>query len=127
MEKELVALLQQYMTSWVNADKELFLSLLSSDIYLVECYGASYKGVEETKKWFEEWNRKGKVLAWNLYESYYDPDKDMLIATWEFHVQYPEENEPVFDGVTLMQATDGKIHRLFEYSMKHDLFRPYKD
>ncbi|MCC8022482.1 MAG: nuclear transport factor 2 family protein [Clostridiales bacterium] len=125
--EEQTALLKQYMESWVRQDKAQFLSTLHPDLYLVECYGASYRGLAEAERWFDAWNREGRVVSWTLQDTWYDPKRDTLFGTWEFQAEHAREPEPCFDGITALQCRDGKIARLFEYERKHDKFRPYAE
>lgn len=119
-------LLQRYIDSWLKRDKQSFLNTLANSIDIRECYGASYSTKREADIWFTEWNKLGKVLDWRIQETYYDCEKDLFFATWVFHYQYPDITEPIFDGITIMKAKDGKIVKLHEYQTKHKRFYPYK-
>lgn len=36
------------------------------NIVYSECYGPEYRGISQIVKWFVEWNKRGKVLEWNI-------------------------------------------------------------
>ncbi len=126
---ERARLLTAYIQSWLDDDKRMFLDTLHADIHIVECHGASYVGKNEADCWFEAWNAVGKVLSWEIAETYYDPAKDALMATWVFQYQHPDTHglPSCFDGISVLNVREGRIIRLYEYSMKHDLYRPYRD
>lgn len=121
-----ITLLQQYITSWLTKDKQLFLDTLADPIDIRECYGASYSTKTQAEAWFTEWNKRGSVLDWNILDTFFDAQRNILFATWEFNHCYPDVSETRFDGITIMAAHDGKITFLHEYETKHKRFYPYK-
>ena len=60
-------LIRQYCQSWLAQDRALFLSTLSPNIQVAECYGPLYWGIDEVRCWFDDWHSgpgKGKVIRW---------------------------------------------------------------
>ena len=126
--EEMVALLKEYIESWLRQEKLQFLSILAEDILIVECHGASYIGIQETEKWFDTWNHQNKVVHWEINSTWYDQEKNTLLATWEFRAEdNGGEEVSCFDGVSIMTTHKNKITQLYEYSMKHEKYRPFKE
>lgn len=83
-------LFENYIDSWLTKELKLFLSLLSSDIYIRECYGATYLSLAQAEKWFIHWNQpdNNKVLSWKICKHYYDFDEEVSIFEWSFAYIY---------------------------------------
>lgn len=124
---ENISLLEKYIKSWLIQDKEMFLNTLNDKVDIRECYGASYACKSEAEAWFTEWNKRGKVLDWKILDVFFDSERCLLFATWEFNHRYPGINEPRFDGITMMAVENGKITLLYEYETRHERFYPYKE
>ena len=120
-------LFENYIDSWLTKDLKLFLSLLSSDIYIRECYGATYLSLAQAEKWFIHWNQpdNNKVLSWKICKHYYDFDEGVSIFEWSFAYVYKGE-ESSFDGASFVSTKDGKITNLKELQISDKLYFPYK-
>jgi len=118
-------LLSRYIQSWIRQDKQMFLDTLSDKVDIRECYGASYTTKDEAEKWFSEWNNLGKVLTWEINDTYFDSEQEILFCTWEFNHHYPGYSPSLFDGITVLKIQDNKIFMLHEYETKHQRFYPY--
>lgn len=51
---------------WLDKDVDAVKEIFSDDIIYGECYGPVYKGIGQIIRWFEDWNRKGTVLQWDI-------------------------------------------------------------
>lgn len=98
--------------SWIkdiDAVKEIF----SDDIIYSECYGPVYNGIGQIIRWFEDWNRKGTVLQWNIKRVIVS--ENTAVVEWYFKCDY-EGNVDGFDGVTIAEFdADMKICDLKEF------------
>ena len=98
--------------SWIkdiDAVKEIF----SDDIIYSECYGPVYNGIGQIIRWFEDWNRKGTVLQWNIKRVI--GSENTAVVEWYFKCDY-EGNVDGFDGVTIAEFdADMKICDLKEF------------
>ena len=121
-------LIRQYFHSWLQQDILLFLSTLSSDIEIIECYGPVYCGTEEVRQWFVNWHEgtgKGKVTRWDIFNILYDDTQNITAVEWDFECVY-QGNPGSFLGVSLFHFDDTKITAIQEYEMKKEQHRPYK-
>ena len=111
--KEYIDILERYIDGWLLQDKEMFLDTPTETVDIRECYGASYNCKSEDEAWFTVWNKRGKVLDWKILDTFFDLERFLLFATWEFNHQYQGINEPRFDGITMMAVENEKITLLY--------------
>ena len=121
------ALIRQYFQSWLQQDLALFLSTLSPNIKILECYGPIYWGTEEVRQWFVDWHTKsgqGQVTRWEIFKILYDVTQNMAAVEWDFECIYAG-NVGSFLGSSLFHFDETKIIRIQEYKMEKDQYRPY--
>lgn len=121
-------LIRQYFQSWLQQDVSLFLSTLSPNIKVVECYGPVYDGQEETERWFVDWHTRpemGKVSRWDILQLIYDEHQEIAAVEWDFECIY-DGNVGSFLGASLFGFDDTKIVSIREYKMEKKQYRPYQ-
>jgi len=59
-------LIKEYFQSWITNDPKCIENMFDNNVVYIECYGPIYKGKEQILKWFNNWNKKGKVLIWDI-------------------------------------------------------------
>ena len=117
------AAIRRWFEAWLAQDASAIDDVFDEEIVYSECYGPEYRGISQIHRWFDDWNRKGRVLEWTIREMYCDAD--CLIAVWYFRCEY-EGNTDGFDGVTLAKINeDGKIASLREFQSKAEHILPY--
>ena len=106
-------LIRQYFQSWLQQDLSLFLSTLSPEIEIVECYGPAYGGIEEVPQWFIGWHTKsgkGKVTRWEIFKILYDEAQNIAAVEWDFECIYAG-NVGSFLGASLFHFDETKKDR----------------
>lgn len=58
--------IRKYFQCWLDKDINDVKEIFSDDIIYSECYGQVYKGIGQIIRWFDDWNRKGTVLQWDI-------------------------------------------------------------
>lgn len=107
------AIIQSYFKSWLTQDRNIWTQIFSKDITYYECYGPYYHGLTQILKWFDEWNRFGKVKVWDIQE--YMETEQKSIVTWYFQNIYDGE-EDAFEGVSIITFDENdKICEVREY------------
>lgn len=105
--------IEAYFQGWIQRDDNCLDSLFSQDVCYYECYGPYYHGLDMLHKWFDDWQRFGTVLEWEIQD--YIACGDQVVVTWYFHTIY-EGEEDAFDGVSVMEFDEqDKIKVLKEY------------
>ena len=113
----------KYFQAWLNADAEPLKTVFADDVVYSECYGQEYHGLSQILQWFEDWNKKGKVLRWEI--SRIIEANCTAVAEWYFECVYEGKTED-FNGVTVADFDgQGKIIRLSEYQSKAEHCFPY--
>lgn len=116
-------IIRRYFQAWIDADLRGFSDIFSDDILYSECYGPEYHGLPQIIRWFEEWNKKGRVLEWTIKRTI--EHHQTIIAEWYFKCIY-EGNTDGFDGVTIADFDDyGRIVVLKEFQSKAEHCFPY--
>lgn len=82
-----------------------------------------YKGIGQIIRWFEDWNRKGTVLQWDIKRVI--ASGNTVVVEWYFKCDY-EGSVDGFDGVTIAEFyADMKICDLKEFQSKAEHYYPY--
>jgi hypothetical protein len=128
LDRELAeGLIRRYFQSWLAQDRVLFLSTLAPNIQVAECYGPVYCGLNEMKRWFDDWHSgpgKGQVIRWDILTWHYDPQQKMATVEWDFECIY-DGNLGSFLGTSVFCFDATKITRIHEYKMEKEQYRPY--
>ena len=122
-------LIRNYFQSWLEQDLDLFLSTMTMDVRVTECYGPVYVGEEEVRQWFTDWHAgegNGKVTRWDIQRILFDKNKQMAAVEWDFECIY-QGNQAGFLGASLIHFQEGKISSIQEYQMDREQYRPYGD
>lgn len=112
-----------YFRSWLDRDNASWDDLFDPEVVYSECYGPQYRGLGEMKRWFSDWNRKGKVTLWDI--STFITEGNETAVLWRFGCTF-DGNEAVFDGVSIVRFNSGrKIVQLREFESKAEHCFPY--
>lgn len=120
-------LVRQYFQSWLEQDRALFLSTVSPDIQVAECYGPVYCGLDEMEHWFGDWHTgpgKGRVTRWSILSWLYDEQQRTAAVEWDFEC-ICDGNPGSFLGASIFCFDAAKITRIHEYKMEKEHYRPY--
>ena len=78
--------IRKYFQCWLDKDITVVEEIFSDNIIYSECYGPVYKGIGQVIRWFEEWNRKGTVLQWNIKRVIVS--ENTVVVEWYFRCNY---------------------------------------
>ena len=92
--------IRKYFQCWLDKDINDVKGIFSDDIIYSECYGTVYKGIGQIIRWFEDWNRKGTVLQWDIKRLIVSGNT--AVVECFFKCDY-EESVDGFDGVTVAE------------------------
>lgn len=73
--------IKRYFQCWLDKDIDAVKEIFSDDIIYSECYGPVYKGIGQIIRWFEDWNRKGTVLQWDIKRVVVSGNTAVLLST----------------------------------------------
>ena len=118
-------MIRNYFQAWIDNDISVLDQIFSEDIVYSECYGPEYRGLQQIKRWFADWNKRGRVLQWNIKQIL--RQGSVVVAEWYFQCEY-EGVADGFDGVTIAELDDSaKIRSLKEFQSKAEHYFPYQE
>lgn len=107
-------MIRTYFQSWVVKSAQLFENIFASDCLYIESNGTTFRSIQEILRWFDDWNRVGTVLQWNILRFVHG--KTDVAVEWYFQCDY-EGVTAEFDGVSLIDFNElGFIIKLREYA-----------
>lgn len=118
-------IISKYFQAWLSVDVETVKETFSENAIYIECYGPEYHGLSQIIKWFEDWNKKGKVLDWTIKRMI--AHRKTVVVEWHFKCDY-DGTVDEFDGVTIADFNkDNKITKLCEFQSKSEHWYPYAE
>ena len=85
----------------------------------MESYGPRSEGCVAIRRWFEEWNKHGKVLTWRIEQFFHK--NNQTVVQWYFKNWMDDGRIDDFDGMSLVKwADDNKILFLQEFACSTD-------
>lgn len=109
-------IIKNYFEAWLSKKDLKLKETFDSKVIYNECYGPEYRGLEIIEKWFEDWNKRGTVLVWDIKQ--YIHQGNMTVVEWYFKCEY-DGDLGEFDGVSLIEFNaDNKIVNLKEFQSK---------
>ena len=112
-------IIKKYFDSWLNNNSSVLKEIFDEKIVYSECYGPEYDGIDTVETWFKEWNKRGKVLVWDIHQG------NKSVAEWYFKCKYDGEIGE-FDGVSIIEFNNANyIINLKEFQSKIPHYYPY--
>ena len=117
---------RQWFSMWLTKQDTGILELFTEDAVYIESWGPMYIGSRKIKHWFEEWNRRGTVVQWDIRQFFHKGSQ--TVVEWSFrHVMEDGREEP-FDGLSLLRWTEeDKIAFLQEFGCQIHRYDPYQE
>lgn len=116
--------IRTYFHAWLKKDATELAELFAEDAIYSECYGPEYHGIAQILRWFEEWNRRGTVIRWEMKRCV--AQADLLAVEWYFQCEYDQCIDG-FDGVSLVRFNaQDKIVEVKEFQSKAEHVCPYE-
>lgn len=120
--RELV--IENYFKSWTTKDDSILEKTFATNVKYIECYGPAYNGLVQIQKWFENWQKHGKAITWDIKEFIHN--EKYSICDWYFECEY-DGTVDGFNGVSWIEFNDeNKIIKLREYQSKVPNYYPYE-
>ncbi|NSB16078.1 nuclear transport factor 2 family protein [Clostridium beijerinckii] len=118
-------IIKKYFKSWLDNNCPVLKDIFDLNVTYSECYGPEYHGIDTVTTWFKEWNKRGKVLVWDIKQFIHQGN--ISVVEWYFKCRYDGEIEE-FDGVSLIEFNDSNyIVSLKEFQSKIPHYYPYND
>lgn len=125
MFEEREAMIRHWFHMWLEKEDLGIEQIFAPDCIYVESWGPRYDGTKAIKYWFEEWNRRGEVVAWEIKQFFHKEEQTMV--EWHFHDEMADGRSENFDGVSLIEwDCTGKIAFLKEFGCQLPNYNPYE-
>ena len=99
-------------------------NIFAEDVIYTESWGPKYNNRQIVKHWFQEWNTRGKVVAWEIKQFFHKGNQ--TIVEWYFKNEMNNGSIEEFDGISLVEWTkDNKIKSLKEFGCNLNNYNPY--
>ena len=116
-------IIKKYFQCWINKDTSILEKVFDKNTNYVECYGPAYHGLNQIKRWFNDWQEHGRVLTWEINEFVHSGENS--ICDWYFKCKYDGKIDG-FNGVSWIKFNnENKIVELREYESKVPNYFPY--
>ena len=118
--------IQLWFDMWLKKRDLGIRDIFSENAVYTESWGPEYHGSLKIKLWFDEWNRRGTVLQWNIKQYFHRGNQ--TIVEWYFKDTMDDGKVEAFDGISLIKwAQDGRIQSLKEFGCNTDNYDPYQN
>lgn len=116
--------IRAWFEMWLRAADSGIDGLFTPDAVYIESWGPEYHGSKEIAHWFAEWNTRGRVMRWDIKGFFHSPERTAV--EWNFENTVDGRTER-FDGVSLVDWSDGRISRLQEFGCNIERYDPYRN
>lgn len=119
--------IKMWFDMWLQKKDSGIDEIFSENILYTESWGPEYKGIENLKLWFSEWNTRGDVLKWEIKQFFHK--ENQTITEWYFKCAMNDDGKiEEFSGMSLIQwNSENKISFLKEFMCKLNNYDPYKN
>src|SRR5699024_76783 len=63
--------IRRWFSMWLTGADTGISTLFARDCVYIESWGPAYQGSAAVARWFEEWNRRGQVLRWEIRQFFH--------------------------------------------------------
>jgi hypothetical protein len=121
--KQRETIIENYFNSWITKDISVIIEYFDDEIIYSECYGPEYHGIEQIKKWFNDWQKSNTVLEWNIRR--YIHQNNTVVVEWYFKCDCNNKTDG-FNGVSIIEfSEENKIKSIKEFQSKSEHYFPY--
>lgn len=100
------SLIRLWFDMWLQKKDMGVDDIFTEDVVYIESWSPKYEDRKTVKHWFEEWNTRATVLAWEIKQFFHKGNQTVV----EWYFQNQSVNGPIeaFDGMSLIEWTDDK-------------------
>nr|WP_275297892.1 nuclear transport factor 2 family protein [Clostridium sp. YIM B02551] len=123
--KDVEKVVRKYFKSWIDRDECVLREVFAEEVIYIESYGPVYNGLKEIQKWFRDWNKRGKVIAWDIKNIVVT--ENTVICEWYFKNEFDGKVDD-FNGVSWINFDKfNKIIQLKEFAATIPNYLPYRN
>ena len=119
------AIIRLWFEMWLKQQDLGINRMFAEDVVYTESWGPQYPDRKTVKHWFEEWNTRGRTVAWEIKQFFHKGDQ--TVVEWYFKNEMNTGSSGEFDGMSLIEwTTDNKIKALKEFGCNLKRYHPYQ-
>lgn len=93
-------IIRLWFDMWLRQEDLGMDDIFTEDVVYTGNWGPKYEDRATVKHWFQEWNTRGKVLAWDIKQFFHKGDQ--TVVEWYFENKMQAGAVEAFDGVSLV-------------------------
>ena len=123
-EKQKESKIRQWFSMWLRKQDTGIEELFAPDAVYIESWGPEYHGSGKIKLWLAEWNSRGTVERWDIWQYFHKGDQ--TVVEWAFRCAMTDGTVQSFDGLSLIRWNEaGQICFLQEFGCNENRYDPY--
>ena len=127
-------MIRLWFSMWLEKKDLGIDDIFAENVIYTESWGPCYRNREIVKHWFQEWNTRGSVIAWDI-KQFFHKENQTVVEKWDYQVECVTDFKNVmdngdieeFDGISLIEWTlENKIQSLKEFGCNLHNYNPYQ-
>lgn len=91
-------IIRRWFDMWLEQQDFGIDEIFTEDVLYTESWSPQYCNRKTVKHWFQEWNTRGKVVAWEIKQFFHK--ENQTIVEWYFKNEMDNGSIEEFDGDT---------------------------
>ena len=119
-------IIRLWFSMWLEKKDLGMDDIFAENVIYTESWGPCYGNRETVKYWFQEWNMRGSVIAWDIKQFFHKGNQ--TVVEWYFKNVMDNGDIEGFDGISLIEwSTKNQIQSLKEYGCNIHDYNPYQN
>ena len=96
-------MIRLWFSMWLEKKDLGIDDIFAENVIYTESWGPCYRNREIVKHWFQEWNTRGSVIAWDIKQFFHK--ENQTVVEWYFKNVMDNGDIEEFDGISLIEWT----------------------
>ena len=118
-------IIRLWFSMWLEKKDLGMDDIFAENVSYTESWGPCYRNRETVKHWFQEWNMRGSVIAWDIKQFFHKGNQTAV--EWYFKNVMENGDIEEFDGISLIEwSAEDQIQSLKEFGCNLHNYDPYQ-
>lgn len=118
-------MIRLWFSMWLEKKDLGIDDIFAENVLYTESWGPCYRNCETIKHWFQEWNTRGSVIAWDIKQFFHKGNQTAV--EWYFKNIMDNGDIEEFDGISLIEwSAENRIQSLREFGCNLHNYNPYQ-
>lgn len=119
-------MIRLWFSMWLEKKDLGIDDIFAESVLYTESWGPCYRNRETIKHWFQEWNTRGSVIAWDIKQFFHKGNQTAV--EWYFKNVMDNGDIEEFDGISLIEwSAENRIQSLREFGCNLHNYNPYQN